>query len=49
MICARREVTFGVVLESEIGATNFRIVDEFTGGAATNDATGFHDVTSIGN
>ena len=49
MICARREVTLGVVLESEKGAAHFRMVDEFTGGAATNDATGFHDITSVDN
>jgi hypothetical protein len=33
----------------EIGTPDFRIVYEFPGGAATNDMTGFHDVTSIGN
>jgi len=27
--------------KSQIGATHFRIVNEFVGGAAMNDATGF--------
>ena len=37
------------VSKSEIGAPDFGIVNEVPGEAAVNDATGFHDVTSIGN
>ena len=37
------------ISKSEIGTPDFRIVYEFLGGPATNDMTGFHDVTSIGN
>jgi len=39
----------GDASKSEIGAPDFRIVNEVPGEAAMNDATGFHDVTSIGN
>ena len=45
----RLRMEIGYRSKSEIGATNFRIVNEFPGGAAMNDAAGFHDVTSIGN
>ena len=44
-----RKIMFDVVLDSEISVPDFMIVDEFLGGAAKNDAAGFHDVTSIGN
>src|SRR6266480_2919007 len=37
------------VSKPEIGTPDFRIVYEFLGAPATNDMTGFHDVTSIGN
>lgn len=35
--------------KSQIGATDVRVVQEFFGRAAVNDATRFHDVTSVGN
>jgi hypothetical protein len=33
--------------KSEVGAPDFRIVNEFSGGTAMNDAAGFHNITSI--
>ena len=36
------------ILQSEIGAAHFRIVDELLGVAAVDDAAGLHDVAAIG-
>jgi len=35
-------------LETEVGTPDFGVVNERLGGAAANDAAGFHDITSIG-
>jgi hypothetical protein len=37
------------ISKPEIGTSDFRIIDESSGGPATNDMTGFHHVTSTGN